>query len=590
MKVGKKVGRCRRYVQFWHSGTTNLEVKSQASAKSPQSDSRFPVIVIVAAVLIIGWAVWWLTRIESRLSNVLVKSVELETALKGYQDLAQKEDVDPERARRESELYWQEASVLKREYQRIADHLEERLPELRKVASEVRVSKVNTEQQRNLQELRSWIEKEKERASLQWLEAGGEGLKQQVINAQASATNRDGVMSAGLDLKGLMADIERAYLRYVESVQAASENAGKPFVSSKVAAQQQEAQRAVARLAELVKQARQGTVIIEAFLQNQIRPEPIEIKQAFAKSVSPEEFARHVRRTGDGSSLASVDEGPLQEVQRTRYFLVATVILLGVLLLMELYRQRVVTPLRRKLVEHQGTIEEHQKVTHFEELVAGLAHEIRNPLTTISARLYTIQRKLKEGTPEYKDAEVIGSEIQRVNHILKEFMQVTRPKPPKLELMDAARLIGDVRELMAPQLQQRAVKLEVQPAARPRFYGDEQQLKQVLVNLVQNAAESLEREKHHGAVVLRAREDNVALKGTPMRVAVIEVEDNGPGIRPEVQGRLFEPFFSTKKSGTGLGLPISARIIDHHGGALDFKTQAGRGTVFRILLPAYDQK
>ena len=72
------------------------------------------------------------------------------------------------------------------------------------------------------------------------------------------------------------------------------------------------------------------------------------------------------------------------------------------------------------------------------------------------------------------------------------------------------------------------------------------------------------------------------------RVAIIEVEDNGPGIRPEVQQRLFEPFFSTKKEGTGLGLPISARIIDGLGGTLDFETEPDRGTIFRIVLPGYD--
>jgi signal transduction histidine kinase len=71
-----------------------------------------------------------------------------------------------------------------------------------------------------------------------------------------------------------------------------------------------------------------------------------------------------------------------------------------------------------------------------------------------------------------------------------------------------------------------------------------------------------------------------------MPVAVIEVEDDGPGIPPEVQARLFEPFFSTKPHGSGLGLPISARIIEHHGGALDFNTSPGEGTTFRIVLPA----
>jgi len=117
--------------------------------------------------------------------------------------------------------------------------------------------------------------------------------------------------------------------------------------------------------------------------------------------------------------------------------------------------------------------------------------------------------------------------------------------------------------------------------------GDAQQLKQVLINLIQNAARSIGRDGH---ITLRARDGSATLKGTETRVAIIEVEDDGPGIRPEVQGRLFYSFFSTRKGGTGLGLTISARIIDRHGGRLDFETQVSQGTVFRITLPAYEEE
>ena len=152
--------------------------------------------------------------------------------------------------------------------------------------------------------------------------------------------------------------------------------------------------------------------------------------------------------------------------------------------------------------------------------------------------------------------------------------------------MAAEPLLKDVRDLMAPQLQQRAVRLELQSQGKAQFRGDRQQLKQVLINLVQNAAESMVRE---GVIILRTRDDSILFKGNQSNVALIEVEDNGPGIPSEAQGRLFEPFFSTRKDGTGLGLPISARIIDRHGGTLEFETQAGQGTIFRIVLPAGDE-
>ena len=99
---------------------------------------------------------------------------------------------------------------------------------------------------------------------------------------------------------------------------------------------------------------------------------------------------------------------------------------------------------------------------------------------------------------------------------------------------------------------------------------------------MQNAADSIQ---HDGSITLRTRQDRVPLRGRTSDVVIIEVEDDGPGIPPEVQERLFEPFFSTKKEGTGLGLPIAARIIDKHGGALEFRSSPGRGTVFDVLLP-----
>ena len=103
-----------------------------------------------------------------------------------------------------------------------------------------------------------------------------------------------------------------------------------------------------------------------------------------------------------------------------------------------------------------------------------------------------------------------------------------------------------------------------------------------MINLITNAADSIE---HDGVITLRARKDQARLKGRNSDVVVIEVEDTGQGIPPEVQQRLFDPFFSTKEEGTGLGLPIAANIIDKHGGLLEFKTDPGKGTTFAILLP-----
>jgi signal transduction histidine kinase len=112
--------------------------------------------------------------------------------------------------------------------------------------------------------------------------------------------------------------------------------------------------------------------------------------------------------------------------------------------------------------------------------------------------------------------------------------------------------------------------------------ADAQQLKQVLINLIQNAAESIGRD---GTITLRGVKDRDSLGGASMPVAVIEIADTGKGIPPEVRKRLFDPFFTTKEGGTGLGLPIAARIVEKHGGELRYETQLNRGTTFKLLLP-----
>ncbi len=167
---------------------------------------------------------------------------------------------------------------------------------------------------------------------------------------------------------------------------------------------------------------------------------------------------------------------------------------------------------------------------------------------------------------------------------MKDFLKLARPLDPKLVPLKAEPVLQEIQLLFQPRLEQQSIKLNLESTVDVRFRADPQQLKQVLINLVQNAAESIERD---GSITLRARQDRLPLKGRTSEVVIIEVEDNGPGIPPEVQERLFEPFFSTKKEGTGLGLPIAVRIIDKHGGALEFKSFPGKGTTFGVVLPVY---
>jgi signal transduction histidine kinase len=126
------------------------------------------------------------------------------------------------------------------------------------------------------------------------------------------------------------------------------------------------------------------------------------------------------------------------------------------------------------------------------------------------------------------------------------------------------------------------IDLIVEDSTDPTIDGDPNQLKQVLLNLIRNGAESI---SGPGKIALRAVTERVSLNSRPTKVAILEVEDSGKGISPEVQKRLLDPFFTTKPAGTGLGLSIAARIIEQHGGALRYKSEVGRGTTFGVILP-----
>jgi signal transduction histidine kinase len=256
-------------------------------------------------------------------------------------------------------------------------------------------------------------------------------------------------------------------------------------------------------------------------------------------------------------------------------------LVLGAWLAGVVYRE-MINPLRMKLVESRAIIERQEKLASLGVLAAGVAHEIRNPLTAIKARLFTQQKMLKPGSPELEDAAVIGSEINRLEHIVRDVLQFARPSEPKLALLPASKALKEVRELLAPQLEKNSIELNLDPANGAMVRADLQQLKQVLINLVQNAAESI---GHDGKITLRERLDTARLEGQQRPVVILEVEDTGRGISPEVQERLFDPFFSTKEDGTGLGLSIAARILQKHGGALEFQTHVNHGTTFGIVLP-----
>ena len=284
-------------------------------------------------------------------------------------------------------------------------------------------------------------------------------------------------------------------------------------------------------------------------------------------------------RKAEAAFLASTSAS----LDSLRGILIASVVLLLALvgaMGWVIYRDTI-APLRTKLVRSQTLLERQQKLATLGTLAAGIAHEIRNPLTSLKARLYTLEKHLQAVPAARKDTDIISAEISRLEHIVQDVLSFARPSDPKLATIAADTVIREVQGLMSPDLESRGLQLVVESSPELLIRADSGHLKQVLVNLVRNAAEAIDGK---GTVTLRTRSARAPFGGRETAAVILEVADDGKGIPPEVEKHLFDPFFSTKETGTGLGLTIAARIVEKHGGLLQYQTRPGHGTTFGVVL------
>jgi len=239
--------------------------------------------------------------------------------------------------------------------------------------------------------------------------------------------------------------------------------------------------------------------------------------------------------------------------------------------------------LQRRLVASEDVARRNEKLASLGILAAGLAHEVRNPLTAIKARLFIQQRALPPHSPAMDHARIIDHEINRLEGIVRTVLAFARPTQPQPVLVNPAGILGAVRDLVLADCDQQDIRVHLDCQGPMSFRADASQVHQVVLNLVRNAVEAVGR---GGNIQLRARQATRRFGDEGQPGVVLEVEDDGPGIAPAVQQRLFDPFFSTKAEGTGLGLAISARIVEGNGGVLEFESQAGQGATFRIVFPS----
>jgi PAS domain S-box-containing protein len=230
--------------------------------------------------------------------------------------------------------------------------------------------------------------------------------------------------------------------------------------------------------------------------------------------------------------------------------------------------------------EAEETIES-ERLNVLTLLAAGVAHEIGNPLNSLNIHLQLLGRKLRklplnERGPLEENLATAREEIHRLDLILKQFLQAVRPTTPRRERADLHALLHDTLKLLEAELASRKIIIELDLAESiPTSLIDSVQFQQVFYNLIQNASQAISSNK--GRITLRTRVNDFE--------AVISVEDNGTGISPDHMGAIFEPYRTTKSSGSGLGLLIVRRIVREHGGEIAIESEENQGTRVVIHLP-----
>lgn len=233
-----------------------------------------------------------------------------------------------------------------------------------------------------------------------------------------------------------------------------------------------------------------------------------------------------------------------------------------------------------ELERSRETLVQAEKLAMVGKLAAGVAHSIRNPLTSVKMRLFSLSRALDMPIPQKEDFEVISEEISHIDTIVQNFLEFSRPPRLKTQDISPSDVVDLVLQLLRHRLESGNISVKLNRSrVLPKVQIDPEQMKEVLVNLIVNACESIEGE---GMIEISEEEHSIKEKGN---VVLIRLADNGPGIPAEIQAKVLQPFFTTKEDGTGLGLSIAERIVNNHGGSLEFQSNEGEGTVFTITLP-----
>jgi len=226
----------------------------------------------------------------------------------------------------------------------------------------------------------------------------------------------------------------------------------------------------------------------------------------------------------------------------------------------------------------EAAVKRSERLADLGRVAAGLAHELRNPLASMAGSVELLSASEGLRQEDQRLMAIVTKEAARLEQLVARFLDYSRPAAPRLAEVDAAQLAGEVAEVFArdPAAARIALHRELQPLI---LRCDPDQLRQILWNLLVNAAQAIQSTGGAGAILLRCAPE-------PGGWGQVEVEDDGPGIAPADQAKLFTPFFTTKAGGTGLGLATIHRIVEAHGGTVTAAPAGPRGARFTVRLPA----
>ena len=232
----------------------------------------------------------------------------------------------------------------------------------------------------------------------------------------------------------------------------------------------------------------------------------------------------------------------------------------------------------RRQIESQLDVA--SRLASISRLTSGAAHEIKNPLNSIALHLEVLKTKLDGSLPDAAaEMEVIGREIRRLDRVVKSFLDFTRPVDVKMERVDLVSLLNEVATLERPDADRQKVSVDLQSGVDSApIQGDRDLLIQAILNVVVNGVQAMEK---GGRLELRAE----LVSGE----CVVTIRDQGGGIPDELRNKIYNLYFTTKSGGTGIGLAMTFRVVQLHGGTIDFTSRSGEGTEFQLRFPAIEE-